>query len=163
MDELKRLVQKAHKAVQMVEALEGKRDISLRRAVNRISLGGGGKHTGNNNRWITRKEKRVYVDERGKKVRNWKEKMEYDRLRDEYARLPSACGKVGLDRNPPYKKTDILARNRKIRELIKACKRRLREAKENAARRVRELVASGNKEEAIRIAIENNLPLSVLG
>lgn len=155
MDELKRLVQK-------VEAIEGQRVLSLRRAVNHLALQGGGKYSSNNDRWITRKEKRVYVNERGKKVRNWREKMEYDRLRDEYARLPSACGKVGLAKKPPYNKTDILAKNRKIRELIKACKRRLRVAKENAARRVRELVASGNKEEAIRIAVENNLPLSTL-
>ena len=94
MDELKRLVQK-------VEAIEGQRVLSLRRAVNHLALQGGGKHSSNNDRWITRKEKRVYVDERGKKVRNWKEKMEYDRLRDEYARLPSACGKVGLAKKPP--------------------------------------------------------------
>ena len=155
MNELKRLVQK-------VEAIEGQRDVSLRRAVNHLALEGGGKYSSNNDRWISRKEKRVYVDGKGKKVRNWREKMEYDRLRDEYARLPSACGKVGFDKRPPYKKTEILAMNRKIRELIEACKRRMENAKRKAIRRVRELVANGNKEEAIRIAIENNLPLSAL-
>ena len=147
----------------MVEAIEGKRDLPLRRSVNQIVLDGGGKHTGNNNRWISRRDKRTYVDGKGRKVRNWREKMEYDRLRTEYARLPSACGKVGLDKRPPYKKTDILAKNRKIRELIEACKRRMEEAKKNAIRRVRALVASGNKEAAIRLAMANNLPMSALG
>ena len=70
MDELKRLVQKARKAVQMVEAIEGKRDLPLRRSVNQIVLDGGGKHTGNNNRWISRRDKRTYVDGKGRKVRN---------------------------------------------------------------------------------------------
>ena len=148
MDTLKRLVRE-------VDRMVGQKDIQMRREVNQLI--GGSKSTP---RWITRRDKRVYVNDKGKKVRNWREKMEYDRLRDEYARLPPHCGgKVGISKNPPFKKADIVKKNRRIRDLIEKCQRTLEHI-----RAFRVLLKAGKVQEAIQYAIRHhlNVPLSML-
>lgn len=148
MDTLKRLVRE-------VDRMVGRKDMHMRREVNQLI--GGSKSTP---RWITRKEKRVYVDDKGKKVRNWREKMEYDRLRNEYARLPAHCGgKVGIPKNPPFKKADIVKKNRRIQDMIEKCQQTLEHMQV-----FRALLREGNVQEAIQYAIRHhlNVPLSML-